>query len=190
MRSPRLGYQRVPQTEEPGDFSVRGGIVDVFSPLYHNPMRIELEDDIVTSIRHFDPATQRSLGEVAEAMVIRTRCVPPMRAQGRAACATGWPCAAREIGLVRKEPAKLTDSLDNGLLFPGAELLTPLLLRRRARHRLRLPARNGARVAGRAGPRTRRGAAVSPSGSPRRPQPRRAKPIILSAAGGALPRRR
>jgi transcription-repair coupling factor (superfamily II helicase) len=33
------GYQRVPQAEEPGDFSVRGGIVDVFSPLHHNPIR-------------------------------------------------------------------------------------------------------------------------------------------------------
>jgi len=62
------GYQRVPQTEEPGDFSVRGGIIDIFSPLYHNPVRIELEEDIVTSVRQFDPASQRSLGEVREAI--------------------------------------------------------------------------------------------------------------------------
>ena len=34
------GYQRVPQTEEPGDFSVRGGIVDAYSPLYNEPIRI------------------------------------------------------------------------------------------------------------------------------------------------------
>ena len=45
-----LGYQRVPQTEELGDFSVRGGIVDVFSPLHRDPLRIELEDDM----RDFD----------------------------------------------------------------------------------------------------------------------------------------
>src|SRR2546426_1107994 len=44
------GYQRVPQTEEPGDFSVRGGIIDAFSPLYRDPIRIELEDDLITSI--------------------------------------------------------------------------------------------------------------------------------------------
>ena len=48
------GYQRVPQTEEAGDFSVRGGLVDAFSPLYRDPIRIELEDDVITSIRHFD----------------------------------------------------------------------------------------------------------------------------------------
>ncbi len=71
-----MGYQRVPQTEEPGDFSVRGGIIDVFSPLHHNPVRFELEEDIVTSIRHFDPANQRSLGEIEEATIIRTRYVP------------------------------------------------------------------------------------------------------------------
>ena len=77
-RSRRCGYQRVPQTEEPGDFSVRGGIVDVFSPLYRYPVRIELEDDIVTSIRHFD-AVEPALGAAncVEATIIRTRYVPP-----------------------------------------------------------------------------------------------------------------
>jgi transcription-repair coupling factor (superfamily II helicase) len=123
------GYQRVPQTEEPGDFSVRGGIVDIFSPLYHNPMRIELEEDIVTSVRQFDPASQRSLGEISEAIVIRARLVPPIalkddKVRERVAL------RASEIGLVRKELAELSDSLSNGLLFPGAELLTPLLFGR------------------------------------------------------------
>lgn len=121
-----LGYQRLPQTEEPGDFSVRGGIIDIYSPLYHDPVRIELEEDIVTSVRHFDPASQRSAGECAEAVVIRTRYVPPAalkddKLRERVAL------RASEIGLVRKELAELSDSLENGLLFPGAELLTPML---------------------------------------------------------------
>jgi transcription-repair coupling factor (superfamily II helicase) len=124
-----LGYQRVPQTEEPGDFSVRGGIIDIFSPLYHEPVRIELEEDIVTSVRHFDPATQRSAGECAEAIVIRARHVPPAalkddKLRERVAL------RASEIGLVRKELAELSDSLETGLLFPGAELLTPMLFGR------------------------------------------------------------
>ena len=123
------GYQRVPQTEEPGDFSVRGGIIDIFSPLYHNPVRIELEEDIVTSVRQFDPASQRSLGEARDAIVIRTRLVPPIalkddKVRERVAL------RASEIGLVRRELAELSDSLTNGLLFPGAELLTPLLFGR------------------------------------------------------------
>ncbi|MGZ6227849.1 MAG: transcription-repair coupling factor [Candidatus Binataceae bacterium] len=123
------GYQRVPQTEEPGDFSVRGGIIDIFSPLYHNPVRIELEEDIVTSVRQFDPASQRSLGETRDAIVIRTRLVPPItlkddKVRERVAL------RASESGLVRRELAELSDSLTNGLLFPGAELLTPLLFGR------------------------------------------------------------
>jgi len=121
-----MGYQRVPQTEEPGDFSVRGGIVDVFSPLHNHPVRMELEEEIVTSIRHFDPSSQRSLSQIEEAMVIRTRYFPAAalrdtRLIGRVAVRCG------EIGMVRKEAAELNETLENGLLFPGVELLMPYL---------------------------------------------------------------
>ncbi len=121
-----IGYQRVPQAEEPGDFSVRGGIVDIFSPLYHLPVRFELEGDLVTSVRHYDPSTQRSLGEVDEAIVIRTRQVPaPMLRQKRVIDRVAVRCA--EIGMVRKETAELTETMENGLLFPGVELLAPYM---------------------------------------------------------------
>jgi transcription-repair coupling factor (superfamily II helicase) len=121
-----MGYQRLPQTEEPGDFSVRGGIVDIFSPLHHNPIRLELEDDLVTSIRHFDPASQRSLGEVEEATVIRTRQVAPAPLRDKRLIErVAIRCA--EIGMVRKEAGELTETLETGLLFPGVELLTPYI---------------------------------------------------------------
>ena len=122
----RLGYQRVPQVEELGDFSVRGGIVDVFSPLFHDPVRIELEDEIVVSIRRFEAATQRSLGEVPEAVITQTRYVSPSvlkdeRLRNQVAL------RAAEIGLVRKESGEILELLESGLLFPGAELLMPYL---------------------------------------------------------------
>ncbi len=121
-----LGYQRVPQAEEPGDFSVRGGIVDIFSPLHHMPVRFELEEDLVTSIRHYDPSTQRSLGEIDEAIVIRTRHVPPSSLrQPKLIDRVAMRCA--EIGMVRKETAELTETVENGLLFPGVELIAPYL---------------------------------------------------------------
>ncbi|HEY6420901.1 MAG TPA: transcription-repair coupling factor [Candidatus Binataceae bacterium] len=120
------GYQRVPQTEEPGDFSVRGGIVDVFSPLYRDPVRIELEGDAVTSIRHFEAGTQRAKGDIAEATIIRTRFVPPA-ALGDKRLGDLVAVRAGDIGMVRKEAAELSESLENGLLFPGAELLMPYL---------------------------------------------------------------
>jgi transcription-repair coupling factor (superfamily II helicase) len=118
------GYQRVPQTEEPGDFSVRGGIIDAFSPLYRDPIRIELEDDLITSIRHFDAPSQRSAEELTDATITRTRYVPPSalrdpKFRDRVAL------RAAEIGMVRKEAGELAETLENGILFPGAELLMP-----------------------------------------------------------------
>jgi transcription-repair coupling factor (superfamily II helicase) len=118
------GYQRVPQTEEAGDFSVRGGIVDAFSPLYRDPIRIELEDDAITSIRHFDADTQRSGAELVEATIIRTRYVPPAALKDPK-LREQVTLRAAEIGMVRKEAAELAEALENGLLFPGAELLMP-----------------------------------------------------------------
>ena len=50
----KAGYSRAPLTEDYGDFSVRGGIVDLFCPLYERPIRIELDDIEVKSIRFFD----------------------------------------------------------------------------------------------------------------------------------------
>lgn len=121
-----MGYQRVPLTEEPGDFSVRGGIVDVFSPLHHNPIRFELEDDIITSIRHFEASNQKSLGEVSEATIVRTRYVPASALHDkRLVDRVAVRCA--EIGMVRKEAAELIETIENGLLFPGVEMLLPLL---------------------------------------------------------------
>ncbi|MFO0746513.1 MAG: transcription-repair coupling factor [Myxococcota bacterium] len=54
------GHHRVPQAEDPGTFAVRGGIVDVWSPLYPEPIRLELFGDECERIRTFDPATQAS----------------------------------------------------------------------------------------------------------------------------------
>jgi len=121
-----MGYQRVPQTEEPGDFSVRGGIIDIFSPLHHFPVRLELEEDLVMSIRHFEPSNQRSLGEIQNATIIRTRYVPAaaLREQ-RLIDQVAVRCA--EIGMVRKETGELLETLQNGLLYPGVELLMPYL---------------------------------------------------------------
>jgi transcription-repair coupling factor (superfamily II helicase) len=121
-----IGYQRLPQTEEPGDFSVRGGIIDLFSPLYSRPLRLELEDDVLASIRFFDPGDQRSLDEVLEAIVIPARFVAPGALRERRLREQVERRAA-EIGLVRKEVAELTETLENGLLFPGVENLMPYM---------------------------------------------------------------
>lgn len=63
------GYEREAMVEGVGQFSIRGGIIDIYSPNYDTPYRIELFDDEIDSIRSFDLGTQRSL-EVVDSIFI------------------------------------------------------------------------------------------------------------------------
>lgn len=64
------GYQRAALVEETGDYAVRGGVLDVFSPLYAHPVRIEFWGDRIESIRRFDPLSQRSLENLRDAVLL------------------------------------------------------------------------------------------------------------------------
>jgi transcription-repair coupling factor (superfamily II helicase) len=63
------GYLRVPMVEDPGSFAVRGSLLDIYPPYAPDPSRIELDDDVVSAIRRFDPDDQRSLQEVTEVAI-------------------------------------------------------------------------------------------------------------------------
>ena len=58
------GYEKVPFVEAPGEFAVRGGIIDIFPYTQESPYRIELWGDEIDSIRSFDKESQRSIEEV------------------------------------------------------------------------------------------------------------------------------
>ena len=58
-----MGYEKNYQVEAPGQFSIRGGIVDIFDLTSENPVRIELWGDTVESMRTFDVLSQRSIEE-------------------------------------------------------------------------------------------------------------------------------
>lgn len=74
----RLGYSRGSLAEIPGEFSVRGGIVDIFSTAHDHPVRIEFLGDTVESIRTFDPSTQESITRLKETWILPTReFIPP-----------------------------------------------------------------------------------------------------------------
>ncbi len=64
------GYERRPLVEERGEFSIRGGIIDLFPPLYDQPVRLEFWGDTLESMRFFDPASQRSQGASLEDLVL------------------------------------------------------------------------------------------------------------------------
>jgi transcription-repair coupling factor (superfamily II helicase) len=54
------GYLRVPVVEDPGSFAARGSLLDVYPPHAEGPVRIELDDELVASIKQFDPDSQRA----------------------------------------------------------------------------------------------------------------------------------
>lgn len=60
----KTGYQRVDQVTEHGQFSIRGAIIDFYATGSELPLRIELSDDIIESLRYFDPETQRSIKKI------------------------------------------------------------------------------------------------------------------------------
>src|SRR5207244_12854794 len=69
----RLGYRRVSVVEIPGEFSIRGGIVDIFSTAYAEPLRVEFLGETIDSLRLFDPATQKSTAKLDRAVVLPAR---------------------------------------------------------------------------------------------------------------------
>ncbi|WP_182201612.1 transcription-repair coupling factor [Paraliobacillus salinarum] len=64
-----MGYQRVDMVASPGEFSLRGGILDMYPITESNPVRVELFDEEVDSIRLFDPESQRSLEKKKHALI-------------------------------------------------------------------------------------------------------------------------
>ncbi|HXD51547.1 MAG TPA: transcription-repair coupling factor, partial [Burkholderiales bacterium] len=76
QRLQAAGYRNVPQVQEPGDFAVRGALLDVFPMGSAEPYRIELFDREIDSIRTFDPETQRSLHKVEKVNLLPAREFP------------------------------------------------------------------------------------------------------------------
>lgn len=115
------GYRNVPQVNDPGDFAVRGSLLDIFPMGAAQPYRIELLDDEIDSIRPFDPDTQRSQETVDGVELLPAREVPLDDAHAR---------AVRELLLDRFEidPRRcpLYQDLRQGTTPAGIEYYLPL----------------------------------------------------------------
>ncbi len=95
------GYEKQTTCEMPGQFAVRGGIIDVFSPEAPQPVRIELLGDTIELIRAFDPSTQRSTNPVERATLLPlTECLrrAPVLERLRSAVASGREDDAMPVG--------------------------------------------------------------------------------------------
>src|SRR3954454_383552 len=69
-RLAEAGYTRQDPTDEAGEFSVRGGVVDFYPPAPGEPIRLEFVGDTIESLRTYDPATQRSTGGIDQAHIV------------------------------------------------------------------------------------------------------------------------
>jgi transcription-repair coupling factor (superfamily II helicase) len=118
------GYLRQEPVAGPGEFSVRGGIVDVFSPLMRAPVRMEFFGDTVDSIREFDLDDQRSRGPVQHIDILPMQDVLVGREMIRQ-----WAVKAIDYwrdDAFRKELSEKRVFAEGGEFFPGLTFLLPL----------------------------------------------------------------
>ncbi|MBA0446316.1 transcription-repair coupling factor [Stenotrophomonas maltophilia] len=121
------GYRNVPQVMDPGDFAVRGGLLDVFPMGAEEPLRVELLDEDIDSIRAFDPESQRSLDRVEAVHMLPGREVPMDEASIARVLAT-----LRERFDVDTRRSALYQDLKSGLAPAGVEYYLPLFFERTA----------------------------------------------------------
>jgi len=120
------GYVKTAIVEEPGDFSVRGGILDVFSPCYDAPLRIELYGETVESLRFFSPTTQRTTRDTDEAVILpagETILAPDTLAEVIARIRAQAARLEMPLTRVREYVRRIKDEG----VFAGIESLLPLI---------------------------------------------------------------
>jgi len=121
------GYSHVTQVVSPGEYAVRGGLIDLFPMGSLVPYRVDLFDDEIDSIRTFDPDSQRSLYPVPEVRLLPGREFP-MDEAARAKFRSRW----RE--LLEGDPTKsrIYKDMGNGVATAGIEYYLPLFFEQTA----------------------------------------------------------
>ncbi|MBS0316098.1 MAG: DEAD/DEAH box helicase, partial [Proteobacteria bacterium] len=115
------GYNHVTQVAAPGEYAVRGGLIDLFPMGSPVPYRVDLFDDEIDSIRTFDPDTQRSLYPVTEVRLLPGREFP-MDEDARAGFRRRW----RELLDGDPTKSRIYKDIGNGVAPAGVEYYLPL----------------------------------------------------------------
>ena len=126
-----VGYTRVDVVEMPGQVTLRGGILDVYSPEMERPVRIDFFGDEIESIRRFDPDTQRSASTLDEALLLPLTETPVtekiLTAINARLTRSGLAGAELEGG---EEPSELLTHASartgEATIFPGWEFFAPV----------------------------------------------------------------
>lgn len=126
-----VGYTRVDVVEMPGQVTIRGGIIDVYSPEQDRPVRIDFFGDEIESIRKYDPETQRSSTQLDETLLLPLTETPVteklLSAINARLTRAGTAGAVLEGG---EEPAELQTHVatrtGEATVFPGWEFFAPV----------------------------------------------------------------
>ncbi len=126
-----VGYTKVDVVEMPGQVTLRGGILDVYSPEMDRPVRIDFFGDEIESIRRFDPDTQRSASTLDSALLLPLTETPVtdrlLTAINARLTRAGTAGAALEGG---EEPTELLTHVSTrtgeATVFPGWEFFAPV----------------------------------------------------------------
>ncbi|ANB18591.1 Transcription-repair coupling factor [Dokdonella koreensis DS-123] len=119
------GYRNVPQVLEPGDFAVRGALLDVFPMGSATPYRVELFDEEIDSIRTFDPETQRSAHKVEHVRLLPGREFPLTEESAKA-----FRALLRERFPIDPRRCPLYQDIREGTAPAGIEYYLPLFFER------------------------------------------------------------
>ncbi len=131
----KLGYEQVSLVQTVGDYAVRGGIIDLYPPpfttesgeLHDGPLRLDFFGDTIESLRFFDPITQRSAGEIQEAVLLPVHDVVIERDETTASTiARQFTLHAKKGNWEEKEAARIAERVATGRKFAGMEFFLPL----------------------------------------------------------------
>ena len=127
-----VGYTRVDVVEMPGQLTLRGGILDVYSPEADRPVRIDFFGDEIESIRRFDPETQRSQSSLDTALLLPLVEVPiterVLEAINARLTRSGSAAAAEIEGgeIPRELQTHIATRTGEATVFPGWEFFAPV----------------------------------------------------------------
>ncbi len=130
-----LGYEKVSLVQSVGDYSVRGGIVDIFPPsfiadniLHTTPLRLDFFGDTIESLRGFDPISQRSIAEVSEAIILPASdiCYPNPSSEKMASILDTFDKYCSSLSWEENNAAQLRKQIASATRFAGMEFFLPV----------------------------------------------------------------
>lgn len=125
-----MGHTATPLVEEPGNFSRRGGILDIWPVGSPQPARLEFDGDTIISLRHFDPESQRSASDATGVTIIPAHNLC-YSADDVATISARLKAAADAVDFPANKRRALVEALQHGRRLPVMETLLPLFYEQR-----------------------------------------------------------